>query len=155
MTASPQILASILEPVVAAVGVTSMWVCQLEGPKHIVVVGEAMANNANDMEKVSDLYSKYALSKSPKLFEWIKSTPDKPLIFQINQMPANDLDRLEYFIHRVASVLFMPIYTGKILWGFLEVWDTQQEHHFDEAECMKLGQVCRTIEKHIVQTDFL
>jgi GAF domain-containing protein len=127
------VLAEILKPVVAALDVTSIWVCQYEGGS-TVIVGECVAETANLLEKDGDLFAVHQEASYSSLGAWLRSKDYVPRLIHVDTLPANDPEYRELSVNGVKTVLNVAIRIEGMFWGYIEVWETRQKREYTAAD---------------------
>ncbi|MDQ7024656.1 MAG: hypothetical protein Q9P44_03775 [Anaerolineae bacterium] len=113
---------------------TSIWLMKHDFKKRIaIVVGEYISQEANDIEKMSDLGEPFPEGFSSEVWRWLRSENPQPYQFHIEGNVIETLDTLEYIENDVKSVLCLSICHKTEPWGFIEIWETRRKQSISAA----------------------
>jgi diguanylate cyclase (GGDEF)-like protein/PAS domain S-box-containing protein len=103
------------------------------------LIAEYFGPGANEQERVSDLYTKYDLTKYPKTLAALRQ--GNIFAIRAGDQDLDPEDSAELVKYRIKSTLNVPmIASGKVL-GFAEIWDSTTEREW-EAEDLR---ICQTL----------
>jgi hypothetical protein len=139
-----------LHEICAACHATSAWLLRHDFNKRLAtVVAEYISANANSTEKMGDLGEQFPEGMGSHIWGWLRSENPQFTQQHTDSIPVDQLSYFEYLEDDVKSVIFFAVYDGAKVWGFVEVWNTCQQHDFTQAEIEAAMALIRRFEKLI------
>jgi len=125
-----------LHDLCAACHATSAWLLHHNFDKRMAtVVAEYASEIANTGEKIGEIIGEqYPEEIHSSVWTWLRGAKPQSMQFHTASIPSEELEYFEYLEDDVKSIICFAVYDGAEVWGFVEVWDTRQQHDFTQAE---------------------
>ncbi len=125
----------ILKMLVEVSNLTSAYVCQWHPPQvHSQVVVEFISQNANYLERKSDLWETHEEDLESDLGKLVFSEKTGVDVIHVFDLPHDSIDRQNFLQYGACTVCFARIRVDDNLWGYLEMWESRYNRKFTIEE---------------------
>jgi len=120
---------------VRGLGASSAYICQHDfNLKQLTVRNTYVDADPISTEWNSDIGEIYLESDMGGTTAWLYQDTHELRILYTDELPDGDPEKEELEPEGVYTVVFAPLYKNKMIWGLVEVWETEYKRQWTEDE---------------------
>ena len=109
------------------------------------IIGEYMSEDANELERVSDLGKTYLLAADfPGFEDWLQSVEDS-YVSHVDDSDLDESERQHMVEYGAKSLVTIPMRVAKEPIGYIEIWESRHKREFLAEECDLLQSIANQI----------
>lgn len=133
---------NMLRIILNAFDASSAYICQHDFDRKIsTVCHHFISSRAKNREVESDLRQEYHEDEMGTFLNWLYGDHSLPRVIYIDKLAEDDPERIEYEQYGVSTVLINALYFQDKFWGYLEIWDSRRNRHFNDSEIALVQQL--------------